>query len=409
MTSTAGKGPNGGQASVIARKVSKGIQACARWLGRVLLAAIRGFNHAVRRGFRAVRDFLGLRRSKNAGRSVDSRSSSGSARSAGKNASSGRWKARQGVRNPGVEREFGISEISQGFIGSVLGPETDESSVQKTSVRKSTGTNSRPVAKSVYRVRRIAVLVMALVVVIAIIFGCRAAISAISHRHDSAAYQDSSQVSQQHGSQKPDGKSKPPKPNQAEMKLQEPLSDQTRAAMLAKAQATVATSGKPAHQYSYCVSTKGDVGGSKTQQEFENSIFRTLNDPRGWPRAGATFTYSSDSSSCDFVIYLSQPTLMTLFSGDCSDEYSCRVGDNVIINEDRWNGATPQMLKAGMSLSRYRIMVINHEVGHRLGHIDNDPSCPAPKAPAPLMQEQSMSLRGCKPNEWPTDSELWIQ
>lgn len=179
--------------------------------------------------------------------------------------------------------------------------------------------------------------------------------------------------------------------------------------MLAKAQATVAASGKPAHQYSYCVSTKGDVGGSKVQREFENSIFRTLNDPRGWPRAGATFTYSSDSSNCDFVIYLSQPSLMTSFSGDCSDEYSCRVGDNVIINEDRWNGATTQMLKAGMSLSRYRIMVINHEVGHRLGHIDNEPSCPAPQAPAPLMQEQSMSLRGCIPNEWPTDSELWIQ
>ncbi|WEV75549.1 DUF3152 domain-containing protein [Bifidobacterium sp. ESL0800] len=255
---------------------------------------------------------------------------------------------------------------------------------------------------------------VALIVVVAVVFGCRAVISAVRGHDDSPTRQHSSSAVSKADSQrarqvKKRGKSKPPKPDLTKATPLKPLTDQSRASILATAQKTVAASGKPAQQYSYCVSTKGNVGDAKVGQVFENTIFRTLNDPRGWPRAGATFTYSADSSSCDFVIYLSQPSLMTTFSGNCSDEYSCRVGNNVIINVDRWNGATPQMLNAGMSLDRYRTMVINHEVGHRLGHIDNEPSCQASGALAPLMQEQSMDLRGCKPNEWPLDSELWIQ
>ncbi|WEV67658.1 DUF3152 domain-containing protein [Bifidobacterium sp. ESL0769] len=320
-------------------------------------------------------------------------------------------KAAHGFQNSHATSPLQDPAISQGFIGTVLKDDDTQDSQRSDGSRDRAGSASRTrrAIKSIYLVRRVAVVAVALVVVIAIVFGCRAVISAVGHHNDSATRQGASSASWQAKQTGRNGKSKPPKPDLKKATVRKPLTDQNRASILATAQKTAAASGKPAHQYSYCVSTKGDVGGTKVQQEFENSIFRTLNDPRGWPRAGASFTYSVDSSNCDFVIYLSQPSLMTTFSGDCSDEYSCRVGDDVIINEDRWNGATPQMLKAGMSLDRYRVMVINHEVGHRLGHIDNEPSCPASNALAPLMQEQSMSLRGCKPNEWPTDSELWIQ
>lgn len=183
------------------------------------------------------------------------------------------------------------------------------------------------------------------------------------------------------------------------------LTDTDRVAILAKAQEAAVQSGKPRHDYSYCVATRGAVSDLVI---FENTIFRTLNDPRGWTRAGATFTYSADSSRCDMVLYLSQSDQITSFSPDCSNEYSCRVGQAVIVNDDRWNGGTPQWLAAGGTMDRYRVMVINHEVGHRLGHMDNEPFCSAPGQPAPLMQEQSMNLGGCTTNEWPTDVELWI-
>ena len=54
-------------------------------------------------------------------------------------------------------------------------------------------------------------------------------------------------------------------------------------------------------------------------------------------------------------------------------------------------------------------MVINHETGHRLDHRDNETVCQQAGKPAPLMQQQSISLRGCTINEWPLDSELWAR
>lgn len=185
------------------------------------------------------------------------------------------------------------------------------------------------------------------------------------------------------------------------------LTDKGRADILSKAQATAAASGKQTRQYSYCVSSRGTVKETDLSV-FENTVFRTLNDPRGWPRAGATFVYGEDSDKCDFVMYLAQASTVPSFSAGCSEKYSCRAGNNVIVNEDRWDEATQQLLDAGINIDAYRQMVINHEVGHRLGHLDNEPSCTVSGSPAPLMQEQSMDLRGCKPNSWPLDEELWI-
>lgn len=182
------------------------------------------------------------------------------------------------------------------------------------------------------------------------------------------------------------------------------LSDDEKTAILNKAQETAQNSGKPVTQYHYCIATKGNVGSA---DEFGNAAFRILNDEHGWPRAGAIFDQSTDGN-CDFNLVLSQASEMTSFSSSCSVEYSCRVDNNVIVNDDRWNGGTQQWLAAGGNLARYRTMVINHEVGHRLGHIDNETTCAGEGQLAPLMQEQSMHLDGCKVNEYPLDSELWI-
>ena len=88
-------------------------------------------------------------------------------------------------------------------------------------------------------------------------------------------------------------------------------------------------------------------------------------------RAGAIFEPSTDGN-CDFNIVLAQASTLLTFSSVCSEQYSCRVGNNVIINDDRWNSGTDVWMPGGGDLARYRTMVINHEVGHRLGHIDNE-------------------------------------
>lgn len=187
----------------------------------------------------------------------------------------------------------------------------------------------------------------------------------------------------------------------------EPLTDDERAAILSKAEQTATESGNELVTYTYCVASKGEVG---DLTEFSDTVFSTLNDPRGWPRASAVFQEAdgTDPNACSMTLTLAAADQMTSFSTECSDEYSCRVGNDVVINVDRWNNATEGWLNAGGTVERYRTMVINHEVGHRLGHLDNELTCPAVNQPAPLMQQQSMDLLGCVPNEWPLDEELWV-
>ena len=51
----------------------------------------------------------------------------------------------------------------------------------------------------------------------------------------------------------------------------------------------------------------------------------------------------------------------------------------------------------------YRRMLINHELGHRTGH--GHRKCSGAASIAPVMQQQTFRLQGCKANAWPTDSE----
>ncbi|QOL35412.1 DUF3152 domain-containing protein [Bifidobacterium lemurum] len=183
-----------------------------------------------------------------------------------------------------------------------------------------------------------------------------------------------------------------------------PLSAEQRAELLAQAEQTANASGLATIRYRYCVATNGEVGDATA---FSDTVFSTLNSSEGWPRAGVTFEESTDGQ-CDMTLILSEAQYMSSYSEGCSESYSCRVGDQVIINVDRWNSATEDWLANGGTLARYRRMVINHEVGHRLGHVDNETTCAGAGQPAPLMQQQSMDLLGCSPNEWPLDSELWV-
>ena len=136
-------------------------------------------------------------------------------------------------------------------------------------------------------------------------------------------------------------------------------------------------------------------------------MFRVLNNPQGWPRAGVIFAPTHDTNACEFTIMLAESSKLAEYSQGCSAEYSCRVGTDVIINKKRWDEAVEHWFAHGETLSQYRTMVLNHEVGHVLGHVDNETVCEGEGKRAPLMQEQSMDLRGCTPNAWPLDNELW--
>ena len=152
----------------------------------------------------------------------------------------------------------------------------------------------------------------------------------------------------------------------------------------------------------YDIGTRGVITASLA--EFKQQANQTLNDTRGWARMGVTF--KEVPSGGQFTLVLSEASQVPSFSpGGCDAQYSCRAGRYVIINQDRWIGATTSWNGAGGTIRDYRHMVVNHETGHWLGH--GHASCGGAGQAAAVMQQQSISLQGCSFNPWPLASELW--
>ncbi|MGS2590265.1 DUF3152 domain-containing protein [Streptomyces hebeiensis] len=140
---------------------------------------------------------------------------------------------------------------------------------------------------------------------------------------------------------------------------------------------------------------------------FADAVQKTLNDDRSWAHNGAMTFERISSGEPDFVITLAGPKTTGVWCAKSGldttvDNVSCdsAATERVMINAFRWaRGAETFGAKA---MFPYRQMLINHEVGHRLGH--NHVNCRTPGELAPVMQQQTKSLDidgiECKPNPW---------
>lgn len=134
--------------------------------------------------------------------------------------------------------------------------------------------------------------------------------------------------------------------------------------------------------------------------EFATQVLATLTDPRGWQSVdGIAFEATSDPGSAAFIVTLATPATTDrlcypLDTGGWLDCYNSR--GRAVINSDRWLLGAESW---GADLAGYRQMVVNHEVGHAIGH--GHRFCPGPGELAPVMQQQTISLQGCAPNAWP--------
>ncbi|CAN5451838.1 DUF3152 domain-containing protein [soil metagenome] len=125
-----------------------------------------------------------------------------------------------------------------------------------------------------------------------------------------------------------------------------------------------------------------------------------LEDPRGWSRAGFDFVLDP---AAPFAIVIAEGADAQVLCQpyDVGGRFSCQNGPLVVLNAIRWREGVSHW---PADLASYRTMLVNHEVGHLLGmhHL----RCQAPGQPAPVMEQQSGTLRGCQANPWPTAIEV---
>jgi hypothetical protein len=165
------------------------------------------------------------------------------------------------------------------------------------------------------------------------------------------------------------------------------------AAVLLPSPARASHDAPPQRALTYDVQVRGTV--ASDVEDFARHAATTFADVRGWSMGGS-LGYSRVPTAGSFTLWLAEAGQMTSFSTACSPSYSCRVGRHVVINETRWRVPPPSWTR---TLDDYRHYVVLHELGHWLGQ--GHASCSGKGQPAPVMQQQSVSLQGCTANVWP--------
>ncbi len=141
------------------------------------------------------------------------------------------------------------------------------------------------------------------------------------------------------------------------------------------------------------------------QDHVAHTVRAVLTDARGWEeRDGVHFVNVTPAErakgeSAQVRIVLGSPAYvdrrcLPLRTGGT---LSCHADGKVLLNVRRWaQGADTY----GDDITNYRIYLINHEVGHALGH--GHRSCPGAGKRALVMIQQTKSLGGCTAWPWPT-------
>jgi hypothetical protein len=174
----------------------------------------------------------------------------------------------------------------------------------------------------------------------------------------------------------------------------------TAVAVPAKALGTVPPTGRTVR---WTLETEGGLGVDTTA--LATTVATVLADPRGWQtKDGVRFVNvppaeAAQGAPVDLRITLASPDTTDRLCAPLQTrgQVSCHNGGRVVLNARRWIlGAQAY----GTDLAGYRTYLVNHEVGHGLGH--GHAYCGGAGKVAPVMMQQTYGLKGCTAWPWPT-------
>ncbi|TWP35551.1 DUF3152 domain-containing protein [Leekyejoonella antrihumi] len=147
-----------------------------------------------------------------------------------------------------------------------------------------------------------------------------------------------------------------------------------------------------------------EKGMGANSSDIAKTVGSVLLDPRGWQSVDQVrfvqVTPQQVKAGTKPQVYITvaspQMTDKLCAPANTDSTWSCFNGGRAVLNYRRWADAVPSFKG---NLIGYREYLINHEVGHGLGHMHQ--TCSKQGAPAPVMQEQSMGLHGCTAWFWP--------
>ncbi len=159
----------------------------------------------------------------------------------------------------------------------------------------------------------------------------------------------------------------------------------------------------PARTVRYTVEMEGGLGADTA--ELASVVSSVLTDPRGWQQTdrvrfvNVSPAEAAKGAAVDVRVSLASPDTTDRLCAPLQTrgEVSCHAGGRAVLNLKRWLLGVEAY---GSDLAAYRTYLVNHEVGHALGH--GHVACPGAGKDAPVMMQQTYGLDGCVAWPWPT-------
>ncbi|MEX0989463.1 MAG: DUF3152 domain-containing protein [Actinomycetota bacterium] len=138
------------------------------------------------------------------------------------------------------------------------------------------------------------------------------------------------------------------------------------------------------------------------RDRYADQVERILSDRRSWIGGRGVALKRMSRGPVAFRVTLAAPSLTDRLCAPLPTNriYSCYMRGRSVLNAWRWRRGAAAYHR---DIDGYRTYLVNHEVGHALGH--GHGTCPARGRKAPVMMQQTKGVRPCVRNPWPLERE----